>query len=257
MRIKTEEQLETLKEAGKRLNTVLSSCLKQCAVGVSTKHLDDVAREIIKSFGDRPSFLGYKPHGADRPYPAALCVSINDQIVHGIPNESEREIKDGDIISLDCGLVHRGFFVDAARTIIVGKQDATARKLVEATKKAIDYALCAVQEGNTVGDIGNVIEQVADKYKFTIPPELGGHGVGAAVHEEPFIANIGNPGEGEVLVSGDVLAIEPIFFEGSVPSIELDSDGHTYKTADGSRAAHFEETVVVQPKGAPIIVTAL
>ena len=254
MRIEDESQIIALKEGGANLKKVLDTVADKIAPGVETKDLEDLAVRTIESFGDKPAFLGYKPFGAQRPFPAALCVSINDEIVHGIPNENSKVLKEGDIVSIDCGLVHYGYIVDSAVTVPVGKIDDKAASLIKATKKALDYAMIAAHDGATTGDVGYTVETFLKKEGFSIPPELGGHGVGKEVHEDPFIPNVGDEGEGDVLKEGDVIALEPIAFEGKDFLIELAEDGYTYKTRDGSRAAHFEHTIIVQ-KGHPIVLT--
>ena len=253
MIIKNEKEKNTLLAAGKRLREVLDKVSEHIVHGVSSKELDEIAYNMIKEGGDEPAFLNYKPFGALIPFPATLCVSVNDEIVHGIP-KAERIIKEGDIVSIDCGLVRDGIYTDAACTKIVGKCDKRTEELVEATRKAIKYALVFIRDGATTGDIGNAVETVANEYGFTIPPELGGHGVGASQHEEPFIPNIGDPGEGDVLVDGQVIAIEPILIDTDNPEIKLGKDKFTYLTADKSKSAHFEHTILVT-KHTPIIVT--
>ena len=252
MIIKNEKQKDTLLAAGKRLREVLDAVSKQVVAGVSTKDLDKVAYTMIIEGGDTPAFLNYKPAGASHPFPATLCVSVNDEMVHGVPGE--RVIKDGDIVSIDCGLSREGMFVDAARTIIVGEGNTATKNLVEATRKALANALIIARAGARVGDIGNAIERVAEECGCTVIPELGGHGLGAAQHEDPFVPNIGNPGEGEELSEGEVVAIEPILSEGDDPRIKLGDDGFAYCTVDGSRAAHFEHTLMITT-GTPIIAT--
>ena len=254
MIIKTEKEKETLLGAGKRLREVLDEVSKYIKPGFSVKELDNIAHKMISDSGDVPSFLNYKPGGMKTAFPASLCVSINNQMVHGIPGASIKEIKEGDIVSIDCGLIRDGLFVDSACTVIAGDGDARAKELVEATKRALKYALVFARSENKTGDVGSAVETVATEYGFTAPPELGGHGVGLAVHEEPFIPNVGDPGTGEKFVENQVVAIEPIFTEGTDPRIVLGSDGFAYETKDGSRAAHFEHTLIIT-NGAPILVT--
>ena len=241
--------------AGKQLRAVLDAVAEKLIPGADVKELDTFAHDYINKSGYTPSFLNYTPGGMTHAFPATLCVSINDQLVHGIPGGRESTLKEGDIVTIDCGLMKDGkYFVDAAKTVIVGDTDEVGKKLVEAARQALQSALVQARAGNTVGDIGYVIESVAREEKFSIPPELGGHGVGAAVHEEPFIPNLGDPGTGDKLVEGQVVAIEPILIEGDDPRIELDVDNFAYKTVDGSRAAHFEHTIIIT-KGAPEVVT--
>ena len=253
MIITTEAEKAGLQEAGKRLREVLDTIRDLLVPGAVTADLDRKAYECIVKKGDTPAFLNYKPAGARRAFPATLCVSINNEIVHGIPT-TETVIKEGDIVSIDCGLSHKGFFVDAAFSMIVGQGSREARALVEATRKALSYALIFARAGSTTGDIGNAVETVAFEHGFTVPPELGGHGVGAAQHEDPFIPNIGDPGQGEVFRDGEVVALEPIFLVGDDPRILLAEDEFTYCSADGSLAAHFEHTVLITNE-TPLIVT--
>ena len=255
MIITDDTQRENLIIAGKHLRMVLDALREAVVPGINTGQLENVAQEKITQLGDTPAFLNYQPQGMPRPFPATTCVSINHEIVHGVPNEQPQTIKIGDIVSIDCGLSHKGIFVDAAFTMPVGTINEQAKQLIEATRKAILYATVLVQAGNTTGDIGSAVEEVAREYSFVVPPELGGHGVGNAQHEAPFIPNIGNAGEGATLRVGEVIAIEPILMEGDDPRIKLASDGFTYTTTDPNhRAAHFEHTLLVT-NGAPVVVT--
>ena len=253
MIITDEKQKAILLEAGRRLRGVLDTVREHITPGTTTKALDTLAHEMIVAGGDKPAFLNYQPGSMTVAFPATLCVSLNSEMVHGVPNP-ETVIQDGDIVSIDCGLEHNGVFVDAAYTVVVGEGDPRAHALIEAARKALQYALVVVRAGATTGDIGNAIETVAEEHRYTIPPELGGHGVGSAQHEDPFIPNIGNPGEGAMLRNGEVIAIEPIFSEGTDPQAVLGSDGFAYCTKDGARAAHFEHTVLVTDS-TPVIVT--
>ena len=245
---------QKLLSAGERLRSVLDAVLDRIAPGVVAADLDQLARDRIRKCDALPAFLGYRPASSPSPYPAALCVSINEGVVHGVPAQG-LVIQDGDVVSVDCGLSYDGYFVDAACTVVVGSGDGAAERLVEATRKALKLALFELRAGVRVGKVSNCIETFASEQGFVAPPELGGHGVGLAPHEEPFVPNMGDPSMGPVLQKGQVLAIEPIFFEGADPRVVLSKeDGFTYVTADGSRSAHFEHTVIVTD-GAPIIVT--
>jgi methionyl aminopeptidase len=195
--------------------------------------------------------LGYKPEGAHKPFPAVLCVSINEEVVHGIPSQ-DRLLEEGDIVTLDLGLSYQGYFVDSAVTVCVGECDAAARKLIDATREALTVAIKAAKAGNRLGDIGAAVEEVAHRSKLAIVEDLGGHAVGKAVHEKPYIANFGEPGTGEKIVEGMVLALEPMLAEGSA-KIVLERDEWTYRTADRSRAAHFEHTILVTKDGPEIL----
>lgn len=255
MSLKSPEEIAILREGGHRLAAILHNVAKLAAPGVSAGALEEAARRLIAQGGDEPSFLDYAPKGAQRPFPAALCVSVNDEVVHGIPNEGRKVLREGDIVSLDLGLWHRGLCTDMAITLPVGRVDGAAKKLLKVTREALEKAIAAASAGKTTGDVGHAIESFIKPYGFGIVRELSGHGVGYAVHEEPFVPNYGRPGEGGTLEEGLVIAIEPMINEGKA-GIRLNSDGFTYRTRDGSRSAHFEHTIVVTKKGAEIL-TAL
>lgn len=252
MTIKNGAERKNLIEGGKRLAAVLRALRAKVAPGVTAEELDDFAEQVIRDGGDEPCFLGYTPEGARRPYPATLCVSINDEVVHGIPNESVRTLKEGDIVGLDLGLAHNGVIVDAAITVAVGEVDERTKKLLRATEQALTAGIAAAIPGNHVGDISHAIQKEIEGAGFTVVRELGGHGVGDVVHEEPFIPNFGRPGQGELLLEGMVLALEPISTAGKAAVI-LSPDGYTYRTKDGSRSAHFEHTILLEKDRARII----
>lgn len=247
MIVRTQEEREGIIEAGRRLGVVLHETAKIVAPGVSVEELDALAERLIVEGGDVPAFKGYTPEGAPRAYPATLCVSVNDEVVHGIPNEKPRVLKEGDIVALDLGLVHKGFFVDSAVTVPVGKIDAKTQKLLEATQNALEEAIAAARPGARVGDISHATERAFKGTGFSVVKLLGGHGVGAAVHEDPFIANAGHPGTGPEIVAGMVLALEPIANAGQAAVI-ISNGGYTYRTRDGSMSAHFEHTILVEEK---------
>lgn len=253
--IKTPEDIQKLREGGKHLAMVLSALKNAVKVGMSTAGLDALAEKMVREMGDKPAFLNYKPQGAKRAFPASLCVSINDEIVHGIPNENSRELVEGDIVGLDMGLIHDGMIVDAAITVAVGKVDAGAKKLLAATEEALNAGIKAARGGAYVGDIGVAVEAVADRNHFAVAEELAGHGVGYKVHEDPFVPNFAAPGQGPLLKPGMVIAIEPMFNEGK-GDIKVDQDGWTIRTKDGSRSAHFEHTILIT-EGAPEILTKI
>lgn len=250
--IKTKEDIQILKEGGRRLAHILAELAKAVKPGVSTLELDNLARKLVAEGGDKSAFLNYQPRGAKRPYPAALCVSINDAIVHGVPNENPQTLKEGDIVSLDMGLIHKGLFTDSAITVGVGKVDESAERLMADTKQALMEGIKAVKEGNYVRDISYAIERYVRPKRYGIVEELCGHGVGYKVHEDPFVPNYCLDDKGEKLRAGMVIAIEPMLNEGS-KHIILDDDGYTYRTQDGKRSAHFEHTVVVTKNGAEIL----
>lgn len=255
MIITNDTERENLIEGGKRLAAVLEALRAKVAPGVTTEELDDLAERLIREGGDTPCFLGYTPEGAGRPYPATLCVSINDEVVHGIPNESVKTLKEGDIVGLDLGLTHNGVIVDAAITVPVGEINEETKKLLRATESALAAGIAAAQVGKHVGDISQAIQKEIEQAGFKVVKELGGHGVGEHVHEEPFIPNYGRAGEGELLEEGMVLALEPISTAGKA-SVILAPDGYTFRTKDGSRSAHFEHTILLEKGGALIVTKA-
>ncbi|MHB8651845.1 MAG: type I methionyl aminopeptidase [Minisyncoccota bacterium] len=248
--IYTPEEILKLREGGRRLAVVLREVEGRVRPGISTKELDLIAEELIRAGGDQPAFLGYTPEGSEFPYPATLCTSVNEEVVHGIP-QRENVLKEGDIIGLDIGLRHEGMIVDMAVTVAVGEIDSRAKKLISVTREALAAGIAAVVPLGHVGDIGAVIASYAAKEGYGVPRELGGHGVGHHVHEEPHIANF-KLSVGPKLRPGMVLALEPIFNEGG-RAIVLADDGYTFLTKDGKRSAHFEHTIVVTETGAEIL----
>src|SRR3990170_2811611 len=260
--IKTPKEIEILRAGGKRLAFVLHEVAKRVVPGISTKELNDYAEKLIREGGlaprslgevaDHPPFLNYHPSGSRSPYPASLCTSVNDEIVHCVPKE-DRILKEGDIISIDLGLKHKGMFTDMAMTVPVGKIDVESKKLIEVTRKALETGIAAAQGGNHIGDIGEAIEKFVDK-RYGIVRELAGHGVGREIHEAPFVPNYGGRGKGEKLVPGMVIAIEPMLNLGT-EKIIFEND-YTVRTKDGKRSAHFEHTILIT-EGKPEILTSL
>ena len=248
--IKTPEQIEKIREGGKILAEIMNKIAKKVKPGISTYELDRYAYELIKENGDIPAFLNYRPEGAEKPFPASLCTSVNNEIVHGIPSKS-KILKEGDIISLDLGLKHDGYFTDHAKTVAVGKISNRDSDLLEATKKALEIGIWAARGGATVGDIGHAIESFVYK-KYGIVRELAGHGVGVKIHEDPYVPNYGKAGKGEKLVPGMIIAIEPMLNIGG-DAITLAPDNWTIKTADGSKSAHFEHTILITEGDAEIL----
>ncbi|PIQ69135.1 MAG: type I methionyl aminopeptidase [Candidatus Taylorbacteria bacterium CG11_big_fil_rev_8_21_14_0_20_46_11] len=252
--IKAESEIKILREGGKRLAEILRILSEAVRPGISSFELSELTEKLIKEGGDTSSFLGYTPQGAKRPYPASLCFSVNDAVVHGIPNETETFLKEGDIVSLDCSIVHKGLVTDSAVTVAVGEIGEDAQKLLRVTREALNAGISVARAGNTIGDIGFAIQSFVAPYGYGIVRELSGHGVGYKIHEEPYVPNFGKKGEGPILKKGMVIAIEPMVNEGKA-SIKLDSDGYTYRTRDGKRSAHFEHTVAITSKGAEILTT--
>jgi methionyl aminopeptidase len=248
--IKTKEQIEIIREGGKRLAEVLAKTAKMVKPGISTYDIDKYAFNLIKEDGDIPAFLNYKPEGAPKAFPATICISVNNEIVHGIPSRS-KILKEGDIVSLDLGLKHKGYFTDHAVTVPVGKISKKDKDLLDATKKALEIGIWAARGGATVGDIGYAIELFINR-KYGIVRELAGHGVGVKIHEDPYIPNYGKAGKGQKLIPGMVVAIEPMLNIGS-DHIVTANDNWTIKTADGSRSAHFEHTILITEGDAEIL----
>ncbi len=250
--IKSREDIEILREGGRRLAAILSRVLEAVRPDVAASELDALARRLVAEGGDEPSFLNYQGKGDKKKFPAALCVSVNDEIVHGLPS-AEKILREGNIVGIDLGLRHKGLCTDAAVTVAVGAISEESRKLLEVTRQALSRAISAVRAGATTGDIGYAVESfVKAQGNFGIVRDLAGHGVGYAVHEEPFVPNYGKPGEGMVLQAGMVLALEPMLTLGS-DKIVLSTDGFAYRTKDGSPSAHFEHTVAITEKGADIL----
>ena len=250
--IKTKEEIEKLREGGKRLAKLVADVSELARPGVSALELDLFVQDKIREMGDEPAFLGYKPAGHRTAYPAALIVSVNSEVVHGIPTAT-KILKEGDVVSLDCGIKHAGLFTDHAVTVCIGQCTKERAKLVQVTREALYVGLEAIVPGARVGDIGHVVESFAKKSgKYGVVKALAGHGVGRAIHEDPYIPNYGKAGTGEKLVPGMVIAVEPMLTLGSDEVIE-GRDGYTMKTEDGSVAAHFEHTVLVTETGYEIL----
>jgi methionyl aminopeptidase len=250
--IKTKEEIGIIREGGKHLATVLNKVAEKVAPGVSTKDLDLYSEKLIREMGDTPAFLNYRPDGADRPFPASLCVSVNDEVVHGIPKKN-RILKEGDIVSIDLGVKHKGLFTDMAMTVPVGKVSSADLKLMEITEKSLQVGIEAAQGGCTVGDIGYAIESyVHSQGKYGIVEVLSGHGVGRKIHEDPYIPNFGKKGKGEKLVPGMIVALEPMLNIGT-KHVTMDDDGYTIRTADAKRSAHFEHTILITEGDAEVL----
>lgn len=250
--IKTKEDIKKLREGGRLLGMILDTLEKEVAPGATSLDIDDCAMELIEKHGLEPMILGYQPSFAPRPYPASTCVSVNDVVVHGIPNESPYAFKDGDVVSLDLVVGYKGLVLDSARTIICGQGSDAARELIGVTKKALEAGIAAAKACNRVSDIGKAIEAVVPK-GYAIVEALCGHGVGYALHEEPQIPNYYKKGKSPELKPGMVLAIEPMIIQGSKEVIFDEDDGYTVRSADGGLSAHMEHTVLVTEKGPEVL----
>lgn len=250
---KTQEEIEILREGGRRLARHVRTLCEMVRPGVATRTLEEHSRLLVRADGDELSFLGYRGRKDTESFPSGLCVSINDTIVHSPAGQSNMVIAEGDVVSVDFGIRHRGLYTDHAATVIAGKaKSVDDERLVRGTYEALAAGIAQAIAGNTVGDIGYAIQCVAKKFNLGFPRNLSGHGVGRAVHEDPQIPNFGKPGEGEVLIEGLVVAIEPMMTLGS-GELYVDRDGHSYRTRDGSRAAHAEHTVLITQNGPEIL----
>ena len=248
--LKSPAEIAILAEAGKRLGLILAELREVTCPGITTQELEELSLRRIKESGAEPAFLHYQPSGADKPYPASLCSSINDEVVHTPP--SNRVIKDGDIVKLDLGLKIDGWCVDSAITVIVGDVSKEIKKLVGTTEAALEAAIEMAQPGNHLGDIGAVVQEIVEGAGLSVVKSLTGHGIGRSVHEEPHVFNFGDKGTGEKIIPGMVLALEPITSLGDGEIDQRDDDA--YVTSDGSLSAHFEHTIAITDKG-PIILT--
>lgn len=257
--IYSENEIDRLRVGGRFLAEILQTLKTETVAGVSTLDLNTRALELCEKIGAIPAFLNYTPHGADRPFPGALCISVNEEVVHGIPNENPKILKNGDVVVLDMGLVYKEMFTDSAITLVVGgnNKNEVGAKMIQVATDALDAAIRTVKPGVRTGTVGYAIEQTVikshdKKHMFSLPYELGGHGIGHSVHEDPFMPNFGKKGSGVILREGMVLAIEPILNEKS-SRIKLTKDGYTYITGDKKLSVHVEHTIVVTKDGCEVL----
>jgi methionyl aminopeptidase len=242
---KTPEQIALMRRAGKVVAEMHEECIRAAKPGATTADVDAVARDVIERRGARSNFLGY--HG----FPAVVCTSPNQVIVHGIPSEAV-VLEEGDILSIDCGAIIEGWHADAAVTVPIGEIDAESKRLIEVTRSSLEAAIDEVIIGRRLGDVGAAVEAVAVQAGFTVVREYVGHGIGTAMHEEPQIPNYGPAGRGLKLKEGLVIAIEPMVNAGG-PETEVLDDGWTVVTRDGRRSAHFEHTIAVTEHGPDVL----
>ena len=247
---KTETELDNMRQSGRMLATVLDFLVRRTEAGMTSKHLADMAAKELKTLGGQPAFLGVKSHSQGQPFPDVICISISEQVQHGIP--SERVIKRGDIVNFDFGVSYKGMITDSGLTIPVGEITPAAQHLLDNTKKALDAGLRRVKAGVRVRSISKAIETVLSRARLGIVAELVGHGVGHQLHEEPEIPNIAAIASDYVLQENQTIAVEPIATLGS-GRIRLDADQWTLISADNSLAAHFEHTVRVTRNGCEIL----
>lgn len=249
MLIKTQEQIKKIKISGKILASVAKELKKNVVEGVMLKDLDLLARKLIREAGAEPAFLGYQPHGADHPFPASICASLNEVVVHGIPNKYK--LRSGDILKLDFGVSYQGFITDSAFTIGVGKISAEAQKLMDVTKHSLMLGIKECRPGKTLGDIGWAINDYVQRNGFKVVKGLCGHGVGIELHEEPSVFNEGKKNTGMELKPGMVLALEPMVSAGDPYIVQTEQE--SYATRDGSLSAHYEHTVVITERNPEIL----
>jgi methionyl aminopeptidase len=241
---KTPGEIDLMDQANGIVHRVLDSIGELIAPGVTTRELDALAEQTIREAGAVPAFLDYKG------FPATICASRNDVIVHGIPNDEALE--DGDIIGIDCGVIYQGYFGDAARTFAIGEVNEAARRLLDVTQKSLQLAIEQVRIDGWLSDIGHAVQRYVEDNEFSVVREFVGHGIGTALHEDPQVPNFGLPGHGLRLKPGLVLAIEPMVNAGSA-GVRVDRDGWTARTEDGSLSAHFEFSVALTSTGPRVL----
>jgi methionyl aminopeptidase len=242
--LRTEPELDLIRRSSEILKRCFQKIEEAIRPGVTTAELDRIAEEYITSKGATPAFKGYQG------YPATICASVNEQVVHGIPGP--RKLEEGDIVGVDMGVLREGFYADASRTYPIGQVTKEAMRLLRVTKEALDLGIDKARPGNHLSDISNVIQRHAEKHGYEVVRALVGHGIGRKMHEEPQIPNFGPPGQGPILKPGMVLAIEPMVNEGSRDVLTL-KDRWTYVTVDGRLSAHYEDTVAVTEDGPDIM----
>ncbi len=240
--IRSSRELETLKRANDIVGETLVMLSKMIEPGINTKELDRAAESFIRSRGALPAFKGYQGSNP-RPFPATICASINDEIVHGIPSK-KRILRSGDIVSIDCGVYFNGYYGDAAVTLPVGQVDAETQRLLRVTYQALHQGISQMRQGNKLGDISSAIQTTAESAGYSVVRVFVGHGIGVNLHEEPQIPNFGKAGRGLLLKEGMVFALEPMVLMGDY-EVLIDHDQWTARTKDGSLSAHFEHSVVV------------
>lgn len=244
MVFKTPGEIDLMDEANRIVHRVLDGIGERIGPGTTTKELDAFAEATIRDAGAVPAFLDYKG------FPATICASRNDVIVHGIPNDEA--LVDGDIIGIDCGVIYQGYYGDAARTFAVGEVADVAHRLLEVTRESLDLAVEQVRIDGRLSDIGHAVQNHVEQFDYSVVREFVGHGIGTALHEDPQVPNFGLPGHGPRLRPGIVLAIEPMVNAGG-PAVRVDRDGWTARTDDGSLSAHFEFSVALTSEGPRVL----
>ncbi|AFE09320.1 methionine aminopeptidase, type I [Corallococcus coralloides DSM 2259] len=243
--LKSPDEIALMRDAGRIVCEILDELEKAVAPGVSTWELDALAEQLIAKKGARSAFKGY--HG----FPGVLCASVNQEVVHGIPDRKRRLVA-GDLMKLDFGVVYRGFFGDSARTVPVGKVTPEAQALVDATRQSLEKAIQVMQPGNRIGDIGHAVQSHVEARGFSVVRDFTGHGIGRKLHEPPQVPNYGQAGSGMKLRPGMVLAVEPMVNQGT-PDVEVLEDEWTAVTVDGKLSAHFEHTILISERGPEVL----
>jgi methionyl aminopeptidase len=249
IKIKTQKEIEIMREGGKICAKIFEKILKEVRPGITTFYLEEKTKELIKKAKVKCAFLGYKGDN-EKPYPACLCTSLNEELVHVPP--SERVLKEGDVLKIDFGIFWESFYLDMARTVGVGKISFEAQRLIRVTKKALKLAIKKAKVQNTFGDIGNTIQRYVESQGFNVIRDLCGHGIGRALHEEPKILNFGKRETGKEIKEGMVFCIEPMVSCGDW-KVENTKDGFGYKMKDNSLCAHFEDTVAITKRGTEVL----
>jgi methionyl aminopeptidase len=250
---KTPGEIDAMHAAGQAVARILAAVRDQAVPGVRLTELDATARDVLAEARATSPFLGYQPGFADTPFPAVICASVNDAALHDIPGR--RRLKDGDLLSIDTGATLDGWTADAAISVQVGHRHPEDTRLIDTATAALRAGIAAAVPGRRLGDISAAIGAAGHAARYGVPADFGGHGIGHTMHEDPHIPNVGRPGRGLRLVPGLVIAIEPWFLAGGIDKCEIDSNGWTVRSTDGSRAAHVEHTVAVTSDG-PVVLTA-
>ena len=251
--LKTGREIDQMRPAGRLVGEILAAVSGHATVGVRLRELDELARDLLRDAGATSPFLGYQPASAPVPYPGAICTSVNDAVLHGIP--TGYRLRDGDLLSIDCGATVDGWVGDAAVTTPVGTARPDDLRLVDAAQTALAAGIAAAVVGGRIGDVSAAISTVCRGHGYGLNTDFGGHGVGHEMHEAPSIPNDGRAGRGMVLQAGLVIAIEPWFMAGGGDDYVVDADGWTIRSRDGSRTAHVEHTIAVTDDG-PLVLTA-
>lgn len=251
LRLKAPWEIAMMRTSGRKLAEVVAILKGSIAVGMTSRELDRIGEEAIRARGGVPSFLGYRG-GGSRPYPASLCISLNHEVVHGIPDT--RRFEEGDVVSIDLGLHHAGYHADTAFTVALGSPSPKVRDLLDATEASLYKAVAQAVPGNRTGDLGHAVESHVQPRGFSVIRDYVGHGIGKSLHEEPAVPNYGNPGTGILLKVGLCLAIEPMVSMGGYKT-QVEPNGWTVVTRDRSTTAHFEHTIAITDKGPEILTT--